>query len=217
MVDLGQVEESAKALGPRFNLQKVENPLELNFDELYEAGYSNYDIADAVADEFDKDFQGFLDQGGNIDDFLYTYTNIAKPGSIGAFTDRLLRGLTKSTPITAGIVGGAKLGARVPYAQPAPTIAGATLGGLAGMTTGEEAVELGENLGFFETRPPFRQDRLFAITGDIIGEGLPLIPASRFFKQGAQTTAGFLVSQRLNKLPNFSVYRAGATKVRKTF
>ena len=30
-----------------------------------------------------------------------------------------------------------------------------------------------------------------------------LIPASRFFKQGAQTTAGFLVSQRLNKLPNF--------------
>ena len=203
MVDLGQVEESAKNLGPRFNLQKVENPLELNFDELYEAGYSNYDIADAVADEFDKDFQGFLDQGGNIDDFLYTYTNIAKPGSIGAFTDRLLRGLTKSTPITAGIVGGAKLGARVPYAQPAPTIAGATIGGLAGMTTGEEAVELGENLGFFETRPPFRQDRLFAITGDIIGEGLPLIPASRFFKQGAQTTAGFLVSQRLNKLPNF--------------
>ena len=57
MVDLGQVEESAKNLGPRFNLQKVENPLELNFDELYEAGYSNYDIADAVADEFDKDFQ----------------------------------------------------------------------------------------------------------------------------------------------------------------
>ena len=72
MVNIAEVEKSVAALGPRTNLEKVDNAVELNFDELYDAGYSNYDIAKAVGVEFDKDLDGFIDQGGNVDDFLYT-------------------------------------------------------------------------------------------------------------------------------------------------
>ena len=171
-------------------LQKVDNALELNFDELYDAGYSNYDIAKAVGVEFDKDLDAFIDQGGNVDDFLYTYTNIAPPGSIGAFTDRLFRGITKSGPTTAGIIGGAKVGSRIPVGQPFTTIGTTIAGGVIGSATGEQAVDFGEDLGVFETRPPFRQDRFAAIMGDVVGEGLPLVFGAPFLMQGSNSTAG---------------------------
>lgn len=144
---------------PTGPLQKVDNPISLNYDELYNAGYSNYDIAKGIGQEVDKDVDAYLEMGGNVNDFLYVYSNAAEPGSFSAFTDRLMRGITKSAPIAAGVVGGAKIGARVPVAQPAPTIAGAIIGGLTGAEAGESAVEIGEDMGVFDTAPPLRQDR----------------------------------------------------------
>ena len=184
-------------------LQKVDNAVELNFDELYDAGYSNYDIAKAVGVEFDKDLDGFIEQGGNVDDFLYTYTNVAPPGSIGAFTDRLFRGITKSGPTTAGIITGAKVGSRVPVGQPFTTLGTTIAGGVIGSVAGEQAVDFGEDLGVFETRPPMRQDRFAAIMGDVVGEGLPLVFGAPFLMQGSNSTAGMLVSKRLDNMPSF--------------
>ena len=115
---------------PSGPFQKIENPTALNYDALYDAGYSNYDIAKALGVEHNKNVDAYLEQGGNVNDFLYVYSNAAEPGSLSAFTDRLLRSLTVSTPTTAAVVGGAKLGKRVPFAQPLPTIAGAIGGGL---------------------------------------------------------------------------------------
>ena len=63
-------------------LRKVDGALSLNFDELYDAGYSNYEIAKAVGVEFGKDLDGFIKQGGNINEFLYTYTDIAEPDQL---------------------------------------------------------------------------------------------------------------------------------------
>ena len=204
-VTMGAVFEDNTDFQPGYTpdrpLRKVDSPLSLNFDELYDAGYSNYAIAKAVGAEFGKDLDGFVKQGGNVNDFLYTYTDIAEPGSIGAFTDRLFRSLTKSTPTTAGIIGGAKLGARVPVAQPLPTLGGMAFGGFLGSQVGEGAVSVGEELGVFDTRPPFRGDRFFAITGDVIGESLPFVFGTPYMMTSSGSTAGALVSERLGKLP----------------
>ncbi len=185
---------------PTGPFQKADNAIDLNFDELYDAGYSNYDIAKGIGQEVDKDVDAYLDMGGNVNDFLYVYSNAAKPGSISAFTDRLMRGLTKAAPMAAGAVGGAKLGARIPVAQPAPTIAGAIIGGITGMEAGESAVEIGEGMGVFETAPPLRQDRFAAVMGDVIGEGLPLVFTAPYMMTGSGTTAGLLISERLNRI-----------------
>ncbi len=185
---------------PTGPLQKVDSPIALNYDELYDAGYSNYDIAKGIGQEVDKDVDAYLEMGGNVNDFLYVYSNAAEPGSFSAFTDRLMRGLTKSAPIAAGVVGGAKIGARVPVAQPAPTIAGAIIGGLTGAEAGESAVEIGENMGVFETAPPLRQDRFAAVMGDIIGEGLPLVFTAPYMMTGSGSTAGLLMAERLNRI-----------------
>ena len=186
----------ATAPQPTGPFQKVENPTQLNFDELYGAGYSNYDIAKAVGEEYGKDLDGYIDMGGNVNDFLYVYTDIAEPGSFSTFMDRMLKGITKSGPVAAGAIGGAKLGARVPFAQPLPTIAGAAIGGLSGIEVGQEAAEALP----FETRPPFRQDRFAAVAGDIIGEGLPLIFSMPYLVGSGTSTAGVLVSSRLDNI-----------------
>jgi len=204
-VTMGAVFEDNTDFQPGYTpdrpLRKVDNPLSLNFDELYDAGYSNYAIAKAVGAEFGKDLDGFVKQGGNVNDFLYTYTDIAEPGSIGAFTDRLFRSLTKSTPTTAGIIGGAKLGARVPVAQPLPTLGGMAVGGVLGSQVGEGAVSVGEDIGLFDTRPSFRGDRFAAIMGDVVGESLPFVFGTPYMMMGSGSTAGALVSDRLGKLP----------------
>ena len=185
---------------PSGPFQKIENPTALNYDALYDAGYSNYDIAKALGVEHNKNVDAYLEQGGNINDFLYVYSNAAEPGSLSAFTDRLLRSLSVSAPTTAAVVGGAKLGKKVPFAQPLPTIAGAIGGGLLASKGAEQAVEMGEEYGFFETNPPLRQDRFAAIMGDVIGESLPMVFAAPYFMTNSTSTAGFLVSDRLNKL-----------------
>ena len=80
---------------PSGPFEKIENPTALNYDELYNAGYSDYDIAKALGTEYGKDVDGYLDMGGSVEDFLYVYSNAAEPGSISAFTDRLLRALNR--------------------------------------------------------------------------------------------------------------------------
>ena len=185
---------------PSGPFQKIENPTALNYDALYDAGYSNYDIAKALGVEHNKNVDAYLEQGGNVNDFLYVYSNAAEPGSVSAFTDRLLRSLSVSAPTTAAMVSGAKLGKKVPFAQPLPTIAGAIGGGLLASKGAEQAVEMGEEYGLFETNPPLRQDRFAAIMGDVIGESLPMVFAAPYFMTNSTSTAGFLVSDRLNRL-----------------
>tara|TARA_Y100000114_G_scaffold118616_1_gene113207 strand:+ start:3650 stop:7336 length:3687 start_codon:yes stop_codon:yes gene_type:complete len=185
---------------PSGPFQKIENPTALNFDELYNAGFSDYDIAKALGTEYGKDLDGYLDMGGSVEDFLYVYSNAAEPGSISAFTDRLLRSLTVSAPTTAAVIGGAKLGKKIPFAQPLPTIATAAASGLLAAKGGESAVELGEDLGFFETNPPLRRDRFAAVFGDILGESLPLVFGSPYLMSNSQSTAGALVSANLDKI-----------------
>ena len=182
------------------NFPKIENPTQLNFDELYDAGYNDRQIAEALAEEHGKDFDAYMDMGGSVGDFLYTYSNSAPPGSITAFTDRLIRGLTKSGPMVAGAVGGAKVGARIPFAQPAPTVAGAIIGGIAGAEVGEDIVDYGEDMQFFETRPPLRSDRFAAVMGETVGEGLPMVFSAPYLAKSGVSTAGALVSDRLNRI-----------------
>lgn len=185
---------------PSGPFEKIENPTALNYDELYNAGYSDYDIAKALGTEYGKDVDGYLDMGGSVEDFLYVYSNAAEPGSISAFTDRLLRALTVSAPTTAAVIGGAKLGKKVPFAQPLPTIATAAASGLLAAKGGESAVELGEGLGFFETNPPLRRDRFAAVAGDILGESVPMVFGSPYLMSNSQSTAGALVSANLDKI-----------------
>ena len=85
-----------------------------------------------------KIFKVSLDQGGNIDDFLYTYTNIAKPGSIGAFTDRLLKVLKKAPSSLRELLAEQNLVPVFLCSTLAPTIAGLLLVDSPAMTTGEE-------------------------------------------------------------------------------
>lgn len=186
----------ATAPQPTGPLQKVENPTQLNFDALYDAGFSNYQIAKEVGKEYGKDLDGYIDMGGNINDFLYVYTDIAEPGSFSTFMDRMLKGVTKSSPVAAGAIGGAKLGSRVPFAQPVPTLGGAAIGALAGIEVGQQAAEALP----FETRPPFRQDRFAAVMGEVIGEGLPLVFSMPFLVGSGTSTAGALVSSRLDNI-----------------
>ena len=177
---------------------------------MYDAGFSNYDIAKGIGQEVNKDVDGYLEMGGNVNDFLYVYSNAAEPGGLQTFTDRLMRGLTKSAPMVAGTIGGAIAGTAGGPLSPVTVPIGMAVGAYAGYKTGEDLVAAGEESGLFETNPPLKQDRVFAVAGDIIGEGLPMVFSMPYLMRGTTSTAGILVSERLNQLSGItgSVVRA---------
>ena len=195
---------------PTGPLQKADNAIPLNYDALYDAGFSNYDIAKGIGQEVNKDVDGYLEMGGNVNDFLYVYSNAAEPGGLQTFTDRLMRGLTKSAPMVAGTIGGAIAGTAGGPLSPVTVPIGMAVGAYAGYKTGEDLVAAGEESGLFETNPPLKQDRVFAVAGDIIGEGLPMVFSMPYLMRGTTSTAGILVSERLNQLSGItgSVVRA---------
>ena len=67
---------------PTGPLQKAENAVPLNYDALYDAGYSNYDIAKGVGQEVDKDLTLILRWAATLTTFC---TSILTPQSLGAF------------------------------------------------------------------------------------------------------------------------------------
>lgn len=195
---------------PTGPLQKADNAVPLNYDALYDAGYSNYDIAKGVGQEVNKDLDAYLGMGGNVNDFLYVYTNAAEPGGFSTFTDRLLRGLTKAAPIVAGTIGGGIAGAAGGPAAPVTVPAGMAIGAYAGYKTGQDLVQAGEETGLFETNPPLKQDRFFAVMGDVIGEGIPMVLSMPYLVRSSASNAGILTSERLNQISGLkgSVVRA---------
>lgn len=195
---------------PTGPLQKAENAVPLNYDALYDAGYSNYDIAKGVGQEVDKDVDAYLKMGGNVNDFLYVYTNAAEPGGFSAFTDRLLRGLTKAGPTVAMTIAGGKIGAAGGPAAPITVPLGMAIGAASGLQVGEDLVGFGEDMGLFETNPPLKQDRFFAVAGDILGEGIPMVMSMPYLVKSSTSNAGILMSERLNNISGLkgSIFRA---------
>lgn len=195
---------------PTGPLQKAENAVPLNYDALYDAGYSNYDIAKGVGQEVNKDVDGYLEMGGNVNDFLYVYTNAAEPGGFSAFTDRLLRGLTKAGPTVAMTIAGGKIGAAGGPVAPLTIPLGMAIGAASGLQVGEDLVGFGEDMGLFETNPPLKQDRYFAVAGDILGEGIPMVLSMPYLVKSSTSNAGILMSERLNNISGLkgSIVRA---------
>jgi hypothetical protein len=195
---------------PTGPFQKSEQAISLNYDELYDAGYSNYDIAKGIGQEVNKDVDAFLEMGGNVDDFLYVYSNAAEPGGMTTFMDRFMRGLTKSAPVVAGTIGGGIAGTAGGPLSPVTVPIGMAVGAYAGMKTGDDLVKAGEQAGIFETAPPLKQDRVFAVAGDILGEGVPMLFSLPYLVRGASSSAGILMSERLNNIAGVkgSVVRA---------
>ena len=149
-----------------------------------------------------KNPDGFIEQGGNVDDFLVSlHERIAKPGSIALWAVRA-EGAKEQPPSLARIIGGAKLGARVEtVGWSLSQLAGATIARRRMTTVAEEAVELGENLGLKPAR--LFAKTVFAKMG-IIGEGLPLHTSSLATKKRAlRQRWSVLVSKRLDNMPSF--------------
>ena len=92
---------------------KSPRAIDLNFDALFDAGIDLNTINRSVADQLNVDYDRYLNDGGNINDFTYVYTNIAKKGGLSAFTNELLKSFTESAPMVGGIVAGVKTGAKV--------------------------------------------------------------------------------------------------------
>jgi len=183
---------------PSAPFAKSPNAISLNFDALYEAGIPISDINKSVANEIGFDYDKYLSDGGNPNDFTYVYTNVAPKGSLTQFTDRLLKGVTEMGPAAAGLFKGVKYSSKIPVGQPLTTMAGGAAGFIGGLMAGEKASEALP----FETRPPFPQDRFLAKTGEVLGENLPFVAASPFLPaKDARSVAGFLVSKNIDKLP----------------
>ncbi len=87
--------------------------------------------------------------GGNVNDFLYVYTNAAEPGGFSAFTDRLLRGLTKAGPTVAMTIAGGKIGAAGGPAAPLTMPIGRAIGAAIGLQVFEDVFGFCEDMCWF--------------------------------------------------------------------
>ena len=106
-------------------LQKVENPIELNFEELGDAGISVDEINRSLANQLGFNYQLYLEDGGKPEDFLYQQTTVAPKGVISAATDAIIRSIVTTGPETAGAITGAQqFFRRTPGPLPAKTLSG---------------------------------------------------------------------------------------------
>jgi hypothetical protein len=181
---------------------KSPRAIDLNFDALFDAGIDLNTINRSVADQLNVDYDRYLNDGGNINDFTYVYTNIAKKGGLSAFTNELLKSFTESAPMVGGIVGGVKTGSKVPGPLKIPSMI--ALGG-AGAFTGDKIGQKAVDALGFEDKAYFPQDRFEAKVGDILGGDVAFVMGAPYLlpaKKG-QTLQNILVSDSLNNIPNY--------------
>ena len=164
---------------------KSPRAIDLNFDALFDAGIDLDTINRSVADQLDVDYERYLNDGGNVNDFTYVYTNIAKPGGLTAFTNELLKSFTETAPMVGGIVGGVKTGAKVPGPAKIPSMIGL---GLAGAFTGEKLGQGAVDALGFEDKAYFPQDRFEAKVGNILGGDVAFVVGAPYLLPAKKIT-----------------------------
>ena len=84
------------------------------------------------------------------------------------------------------------------------------IGAASGLQVGEDLVGFGEDMGLFETNPPLKQDRVFAVAGDILGEGIPMVMSILILLKKHITSNAGILSERLNNISGLkgSIFRA---------
>jgi len=157
-------------------LQKVENPIDLNFEELNAAGLSIDEINRALANQIGFNYQLYIDDGGRPEDFLYQQTTVAPKGVISAMTDAILRSITTTSAEVAAAIPAARTAYQVTPGPPAVKgIAGLVAGlggGMAGGQVGDFAVSTMENIDLLRDEPVFPSDRPAARGAEIFTDAL---------------------------------------------
>lgn len=213
----GPIDLVSKIFGQNREFQKNERAIDLDYDALYKAGVSQDAIVSAVAKELGIDEAEIEAKGIDSGDFLYVYTNAAKPGTISALTQGLLRGITKETPAIASAVVAGKTAAKapVPPALKGPLILGSSiLGYYTGSNIGEGTVDVAERLGVLRKDPTLPENRFAEAFGESAGFAIPFTASSRFFGQ-TDDLAGFLLNRRLQEIQGNTgtILRAPGTAV----
>ena len=187
--------------------QKEPDAIDLDYDALYAAGIPQDAIVAAVADNFNISLPLTDIKGNPVDpgNFLYAYTNAAKPGTINAFTDGLIRGVLETGgPMVAGAFTAGKTAAKAPLPPQikGPLIPLASLFGAIGATNtfGEPLVSAAERFQILDkqgTRLP--QNRFAEAMGKSMGSGGPFIFGARFIGDSTKDFGGFLLSENIRK------------------
>ncbi len=226
---LGPIKEGPYGLGVNVseNVQKAEQLYDIDFEALAEAGYSTNDVASGLVkfiaydraaaegitdseeialrgDEALKKYQTGV-QDGKIDPnaFLYRYTNVApKRGALTRFGQFMLEGATEAAfQLGTGLIAGKTAAKMVPgRLKPLAAVAGFIGGTIAGDVPAQIAVESGQAIGTFESRPLFLEERVFAKMGKVAGyDALALAYAPHLLpRKDAQTFAGLFISDVLS-------------------
>ena len=170
--------------------------------------WTNRNILDPIIQQmggspYSEYYNNSTNKGEAAQRYFQYYTDVAPPGKMNAAARSFFQALIRDVPMVAGAASGAKLGARVPFAQPAPTIGGAVVGGLAGSELGNFLLDAGGEAGILERRPVYPTDRVMSVGGDSVGGTAVFIAGapSMLAKRGAESTAGFLLNQHFQKLP----------------
>tara|TARA_R100000005_G_C4990229_1_gene197728 strand:- start:48 stop:1766 length:1719 start_codon:yes stop_codon:yes gene_type:complete len=187
------------------NTQKEPDAIDLDYDALYSAGIPQDAIVAAVADHFNIPLSDIEEQNVDPGNFLYAFTNAAKPGTINAFTDGLIRGfLETGGPMVAGAFTAGKTAAKAPLPPQfkGPLIPLASLFGAIGATNtfGEPLVSAAERFQILDkqgTRLP--QNRFAEAMGKSMGSGGPFIFGARFIGDSTKDFGGFLLSENIRK------------------
>lgn len=154
----------------------------------------------------------------NPEDYLYMHTNIAEKGTpAGRFMQFLMQGVTEgAATIAPGIALGktAYAATPIPQAKPLAGLTGFAAGTILGDAAAEKAVETGQSLGFFEDRPLFPENRVFAKMGEVSGFNLATIASSPYLlpKKAYNTLSGTLLSESLLRNGGFFSYPGRAIR-----
>jgi hypothetical protein len=187
------------------NTQKEPDAIDLDYDALYAAGIPQDAIVAAVADHFNIPLSDIEEQNVDPGNFLYAFTNAAKPGTINAFTDGLIRGVLETgAPMVAGAFAAGTTAAKSPLPPQikGPLIPLASLFGAIGATNtfGEPLVSAAERFQILDkqgTRLP--QNRFAEAAGKSMGSGGPFIFGSKFIGDSTKDFGGFLLSENMRK------------------
>ena len=226
---LGPLKEGPYGLGANIgeNVQKADQLYDLDFEALAEAGLSTPEIAEGLVKfiaydraaaqgitdseelklrgdkALEKYRAGILDGSLNHDTQLYRYTNVApKRGALTRFGQFMLEGATEAAfQLGTGILAGKTAAKTVPgRLKPLAAVGGFIGGTIAGDVPAQMAVESGQAIGTFESRPLFLEERVFAKMGKVAGyDALALAYAPHLLpRKDAQTFAGLFISDVLS-------------------
>ena len=179
-------------------MKKLSDAISLDFNALYNAGYTTDMINEAVAKELNIDYLEFKKQGGDPEDFLFQTTNVSPPGEFSRLTDNLLRGLTETGPMVGGAIMGGKIGVRI--APPPYNLATGVGGMIVGAVAGQMAGSTAEDLLFDQDVEVSPSDRPYAKAGAIIGETVPLIFAPHLFSRTKANFGAEILKNNVEKM-----------------